>query len=203
MGSSQFDIVARLQLKAEQFSSEGGRSFAEMAARAKSTAAGIRQDFGQSFAEVQKLAQVSLKMPRTASGSLDLSGEIASLREAAAAADQKAAVARELNAAMLAASSSSRTVTEAMRLEADAAMVAARGEEADANAIRQRILALEAVQVQLNKTVSATTAHTRAANDNKVSAEQQRQSQIMLGQQLQDFTVQVGSGQSVATAFTQ
>ncbi len=201
--SSQFDIVARLQLRAEQFSSEGGRSFADLATKARTSAAGIRDSFGQSFAEVQKLAEQSLKLPRTASGSLDLSGEIASLRESAAAADQKAAVARELNAAMLAASSSSRTVTESMRLEADAAMVAARAEEADAGAIRQRILALEAVQVQLNKTASATVLGTRAANDNKVSAEQQRQSTIMLGQQLQDFSVQVGSGQSVATAFAQ
>jgi hypothetical protein len=201
--SSQFDIVARLQLRAEQFSSEGGRSFADLATKAKSSAAGIRDSFGQSFAEVQKLAEQSMKLPRTASGSLDLSGEIASLRESATAADQKAAVARELSAAMLAASSSSRTVTEAMRQEADAAMVAARGEEADATAIRQRILALEAVQVQLNKTASATVIHTRAANDNVVSAEQQRQSTIMLGQQLQDFSVQVASGQSVATAFSQ
>lgn len=201
--SSQFDIVARLQLRAEQFSSEGGRSFADLATKARTSAAGIRDSFGQSFAEVQKLAEQSLKLPRTASGSLDLSGEISSLREAAAAADQKAAVARELNVAMLAASSSSRTVTESMRLEADAAMVAARAEEADAGAIRQRILALEAVQVQLNKTTSATANHTRAANDNVVSAGQQRQSQIMLGQQLQDFSVQVVSGQSVATAFAQ
>ena len=202
-GSAQFDIVARLQLRAEQFSSEGGRSFADLATKARTSAAGIRDSFGQSFAEVQKLAEQSLKLPRTTSGSLDLSGEITSLRAAAAAADQKASVARELNVAMLAASSSSRTVTEAMRLEADAAMVAARAEEADAGAIRQRILALEAVQVQLNKTASATSNHTRAANDNIVSAGQQRQSSIMLGQQLQDFSVQVVSGQSVATAFAQ
>jgi hypothetical protein len=203
MGSSQFEIVARLQLRAEQFSSEGGRSFAEMATRAKTTAAGIRQDFSQTYAEVQKLAAQSMKMPRTATGSLDLSGEIASLRQSAAAADQKAAVARELSAAMLAASSSSRTVTEAMRLEADAAMVAARGEEADATAIRQRILALEAVQVQLNKTTTATIGHSRAANDNVVSAEQQRQAMMMAGQQAQDFAVQVANGGSVATAFSQ
>jgi len=201
--SSQFDIIARLELRAEQFSSEAGARFTQMSTLSKAAAKDVRDSFGQSFAEVQKLAEQSLKLPRTATGSLDLSGEITSLRQAAAAADQKAAVARELNVAMLAASSSSRTVTEAMRLEADAAMVAARAEEADAGAIRQRILALEAVQVQLNKTASATLNHTRAANDNVVSAGQQRQSSIMLGQQLQDFSVQVVSGQSVATAFAQ
>ncbi len=203
MASPQFDIVARLQLRAEQFSSEGGRSFADLATKARTSAAGIRDSFGQSFAEVQKLAEQSLKLPRTATGSLDLSGEITSLRQAAAASDQKAAAARELNAAMLAASSSSRTVTEAMRLEADAAMVAARAEEADAGAIRQRILALEAVQVQLNKSSSATAIHTRAANDNAVSAGQQQQSMLMLGQQIQDFAVQTANGGSVATAFSQ
>ena len=201
--SSQFDIVARLQLKAEQFSSETGARFTEMKNLSRVAAREVRDNFAQNFAEVQKLAEQSLKLPRTASGSLDLSGEIASLRGAAAAADQKAAVARELSAAMLAASTSSRTITESMRLEADAAMVAARAEEADAGAIRQRILALEAVQTQLNKTASATVLGTRAANDNRVSSEQQRQSTIMLGQQLQDFSVQVSSGQSVATAFSQ
>ncbi len=201
--SSQFDIVARLQLRAEQFSSEGGRSFADLATKARTSAAGIRDSFGQSFAEVQKLAEQSLKLPRTATGSLDLSSEITSLRQAAAAADEKAAVARELNAAMLAASASSRTVTEAMRLEADAAMVAARAEEADAGAIRQRILALQAVQVELNKTASATGIHTRAANDNTKSAGQQQQSMLMLGQQIQDFAVQTANGGSVATAFSQ
>lgn len=201
--AAQTDIVARLQLRAEQFSSEAGRAFADMATRARASSQDVRASFSQSFSEVQKLAEQALRMPRTAAGALDLSGEIASLRTAAQAADQKAMATRELSSAMMAAAGSERTVTEAMRLEADAAMVAARGEEAAAAALRQRILALEAVQTQLNGAASATGLHTRAANDNAAASANQQQSTMMLGQQIQDFTVQVANGGNVATAFSQ
>ena len=196
-------IIARLQLKADQFSSESGRAFAEMATRAQAASQNVRQSFGSSFAEVKKLAEQALTLPRTATGSLDLSGEIASLRQAAFAADTHAAASRELGAAMLTAAGSARTVSDSMRLEADAAMVAARASEADASAIRQRIVALEEVQRELNKTASVTGTFSRAANDNTVATAQQRQSMMMLGQQTQDFAVQVMSGQSVTTAFAQ
>ncbi|WP_267396555.1 MULTISPECIES: TIGR02594 family protein [unclassified Sphingomonas] len=197
------DIVARLSLRAEQFSSEGGRAFAEMATRARSTSADIKQTFSSDLAAVGKIAQQALSMPRTETGSLDLSGEIAQLRASAAAADTRAAAALELRNAMQGAAIGTQAAAEAAMRDADAAMVDARAAEQQAGAIRQRIVQLEAYQVELNKTSSATMAHTRAANDNKVSAEQQRQSTIMLGQQLQDFSVQVVSGQSVATAFAQ
>ncbi len=197
------DIVARLQLRAEQFSSEGGRAFAEMASRARSTSADIRQTFGTDLAAVGKLAQTALAMPRTKAGGLDLSAEIASLRQAAMAADTRAVAAVEMRNAMQAAAFTSNASAEAALRDADAAMVDARAAEQQANAIRGRITQLEAYQVELNRVSSATVMHTRAANDNRVSAEQQRQSTIMLGQQLQDFSVQVVSGQNVATAFAQ
>ncbi len=197
------DIVARLQLRAEQFSSEGGRAFVEMATRARSTSADIRQTFGTDLAAVGKLAQQALTLPRTSGGSLDLSGEIASLRQAAAAADTRSVAALEMRNAMQSAAFATEASREAALRDADAAMVDSRAAEQQANAIRQRITQLEAYQVELNRVSSSTVMHTRAANDNRVSAEQQRQATIQLGQQLQDFSVQVVSGQSVATAFAQ
>lgn len=194
------NVVARLQLNASQFSSEGGRAFAEMAGRARSASADVRDTFGTAYAEVGKIAQQALSGARTKTGSLDLSGEIASLKQSAAAADQRAIAANELRNAMQGAAFGTRAATEAALRDADAALVDKAAAEQQAAAIRQRIVQLEAYQVELNKASSAVMRH---ANDNRVSAEQQRQSTIMLGQQLQDFSVQVVSGQSVATAFAQ
>jgi murein DD-endopeptidase MepM/ murein hydrolase activator NlpD len=200
---STIDIVARLQLRAEQFSSETGARFAEMKSRAQSAATGIRQEFNGAFAEVQKLAGNALTMPRTQSGSLDLSGEIAQLRAAAAASDQQAVSLRELSMAQMAAAGSGRADAEALRLEADAAAVGSLAAERAAASTRDRIGALQAVQAELNRSTSATTIHTEAGAKYVASAGAQRQSTMMMGQQLQDFIVQTSNGTAVTTAFSQ
>lgn len=197
------DIVARLQLRAEQFTSETGKAFADLNVRARSSAVELRNEFGGAFAEVQKLAQTALVLPRTASGSLNLTGEIAQLREAATATDQRAQALRELSIAQTAAAASANVDAQALRLEADASAVGALASERDAAAIRQRIVALEAVQGELNKTTSATFALNRAGQAYITSAGQQRASAISLGQQFSDFAVQVQSGQSAFVAFAQ
>ncbi|HCB75400.1 MAG TPA: hypothetical protein DEP91_04385 [Sphingomonas bacterium] len=200
---SNVDIVARLQLRADQFSSETGARFAELRTRAKSTAQAIRTDFNASFADVRKIAEQALTIPRTATGSLDLSGEIGSLRQAAAASDARAASLREMQQAMLGAAAAGRGNIEVLRLDADAAMVAAAAEERLASEARQRIVTLEAVQGQLRASTVTTTELTRAGGAYVVSAGQQRAAMQNLGFQLQDFTVQVVSGQSAFTAFAQ
>lgn len=194
------DIVARLQLRADQFSSEGGRAFADMATRARSTSAEVRQTFGTDLAAIGKMAQQALNVPRTKAGSLDLSGEIAALKQSAAAADQRATAALELRNAIQSSAFATNVATEAALRDADAAMVDARAAGQQAAAYRQRIGQLELYQAELNKSASATIRH---ANDNVAGDERARQSKIMLGQQLQDFSVQVSSGQSVVTAFSQ
>lgn len=200
---SNVDIVARLQLRADQFSSETGARFAELRTRARSAAQEIRTDFNASFADVRKIAEQALTIPRTATGSLDLSSEIGSLRQAAAASDARAASLREMQQAMLGAAAAGRGNIEILRLDADAAMVAAAAEERLASEARQRIVTLEAVQGQLRASTVTTTELTRAGGAYVVSAGQQRAAMQNLGFQLQDFTVQVVSGQSAFTAFAQ
>lgn len=197
------DIVARLQLRAEQFSSETGKAFADLNVRAKSAASEIRSDFGGAFAEVQKLAQTALVLPRTASGSLNLTGEIAQLREAATATDQRAQALRELSIAQTAAAASANVDAQALRLEADAAAVGALAAERDAAAIRQRIAALTAVQSELNKTTSATVAHANAQGNSTISAGQQRAAMQQLGFQLGDVAQGFASGISPMQIFAQ
>lgn len=153
---STIDIVARLQLRAEQFSSENGAAFAEMRTRARTAAQDVRESFSGSFAEVNKLAQTALVLPRNAGGSLDLSGEIRALNASAAAADQRAIALRELSVAQSQAAQTAGVDAEAMRLEADAAAVASLAEERKADTDRKRVIALQAVNTALSQSRSAT-----------------------------------------------
>jgi hypothetical protein len=164
MGSATSDIVARLQLNAQQFSSATGQAFADMRTRAQSTAQEVRSSFNSSFAEVQRIAQGALTLPRNVGGSLDLSSEITQLKESAAAAQQRATALTELSVAQTEAASSAGVDAERMRLDADASAVAALAEERNVQAIRDRIVALEAVQTSLNRSTSATKADVAAVD---------------------------------------
>lgn len=197
------DIQARLELDARQFSSEGDRALAHIAASAGQAADNLKKPLVAALAEVQGMAQTALQLPRTATGSLDLSSQIASLRGAAAASEERATALREMAVAQTAAASSGRAVEESMRAEASAARIAADAEQENASAIRQRILALEAVQTELNRTASATQLYNGATGTMVSGTRQTQQATVQLGQQFQDFAVQVSSGQSAFTAFAQ
>lgn len=199
---SQLDIIARLSLRAEQFSSEAGRAAADVSTKMGRAAAEIRKPFVDAFAEVNRLAQTALALPRTQTGSLDLSSEIAQLRASASAADIKAQGLRELSIAQTAAAGSAQIDAQAMRAEADAAAVGALAEERNATAIRGRIVALEAVQRELSQTTSQTRMLSNSTGAYSVSAGQARASTMMLGQQAQDFFIMVEGGQGVVRAFT-
>lgn len=199
---SQLDIIARLSLRAEQFSSEAGRAAADVSTKMGRAAAEIRKPFVDAFAEVNRLAQTALTLPRTQTGSLDLSSEIAQLRASASAADIKAQGLRELSIAQTAAAGSAQIDAQAMRAEADAAAVGALAEERNAAAIRGRIVALEAVQRELSQTTSQTRMLSNTTGAYSVSAGQARASTMMLGQQAQDFFIMVEGGQGVVRAFT-
>lgn len=167
---SNFDIIARLQLSADQFSSETGKRFAEMKTRATNAADDVRKPFVAAFADVQRQAAQALNLPRTSGGSLNLSQEISSLRESAAAADRRALALRELATAQIAVASGGHAEAESLRLEADASMVAASAAEAAARADRDRIGAIEAVQAELNKSRSAIDAESQAVNRSNAHA---------------------------------
>ncbi|WP_010218846.1 phage tail length tape measure family protein [Sphingomonas sp. PAMC 26621] len=210
---AQTDIIARLQLNAQQFSSESGKAAAEITGRMTRAANDIRQPFVSAFAEVQKSAQTAITMPRTAAGSLDLSSEIAQLSQAAHQADQHAIALRELSQAQLSASSSGRVGTEALRLEADASAVASIAAEREASAHRDRIVVLQEVQRELNQTTSATTALTHTSDATRgyadagrqvvVSAGAQRAGMQQLGFQLNDVATSFQGGISPMTIFAQ
>jgi hypothetical protein len=197
------DIIARLQLRADQFSSENARAFADLRQRATSTAQEIRGTWSSALTDVQRLAQSALDVGPTKSGGLDLTGEIARLAAAAQAADRKAAALRLIEEASHRVAFAEGAATEKELQRADAARVSALMEEENAGQIRARIAALHQLQVELDQVAGATGHGVEVGKQAHAVTGQQRQSMIMLGQQFQDFAVQVGSGQSITTAFAQ
>jgi len=200
---AQLDIIARLQLNAEQFSSEAGKAASNVVGTMTKAAAEIRQPFVSSFAEVNKLAQTAITLPRTTGGSLDLSAEIVQLRQSAAASDQNAIALRELSAAQMAAATAGKGNAEALRLEADASKVAALAAEQEAVASRDRIATLEAVQGELNRTSSATRESVEAGKEVVTNAGLQKFAMRDLGYQLQDIGTQFATGAPLMQIFAQ
>ncbi|WP_029623118.1 hypothetical protein [Sphingomonas elodea] len=197
------DIIARLQLQADQFSSESGKRFAELAARAKTASGSVRREFVSSFAEVQRVAQTALQMPRAQGGGLDLSREIAQLKAQEAAAENAAQGMRELQTAASAAAARGGAVAESQRQIADSAMVAERAAEEEVSAIRRKITAYEELQAELAQTVSGTRVLTQEEQRLAGASNAGRYAMANIGQQAVDFAVQVQSGQSAVTAFVQ
>ena len=187
---ASLDVVARLQLRAEQFSSENGKAFAELKTRAASAAQEVRQSFTSSFADVQKIASTALTLPRTQTGSLNLSSEIAELERSAAAAERNAIANRELSVGYTGLAAKAREGAEGLRQSADAAALASLNEERLATELRDRIGVLQLLQKELNLTTSETRQNVSVANDNVVSVGQQRAAFQQLGFQLGDVATQ-------------
>jgi len=200
---AQTDIIARLQLKAEQFTSETGAAMTRLKDLSRSAAADVRREFNGAFAEVQRTAQTALQLPRSTGGGLDLSQEIAQLRAQEAAAQNSAQAQRELAAAAATVAARGGETAASQRLMADAAMVAERASVEEATAIRVKILAYEELQAELAQTVSGTRRLTEEEQRLVAASRGTRSNFTNLGQQFQDFTVQVFSGQSAVTAFVQ
>lgn len=197
----QLDIVARLQLRADQFSSETGARFAELKTRALSTSQEVRQSFTSSFADIQKMARQSLELPRTTTGSLDLSAEIAALNASASAAENRADAFREMQQAAMRAAAGETQHTEALRRDADAAMVAVRAEEEAAAADRRRIAQLEVLQSELDQTASVTLRMGDAQEHAAKKSGAMQQAMAGASYQVQDLVTQISMGANPITAF--
>lgn len=191
------DIVARLKLEASQFSSEGGRAIADFTGKLDKAGRELRQSFSANMAEVQKLAQTALIVPRTEGGALNLGPEITALNSRAVAFEQNAIAARELQQALLATAAAGKGDTEALLREADAAMLAARAHDLEADALRERADVLGHVQSNLARTTTATIDHTDATKGATGNANAMRFAMQGLSYQAQDTFTQLSMGANV------
>lgn len=170
------------------------KAFSDMASNAPSAAKALERSYNQTFAAIRANAQAALSSPSDI-GALQILGAGAADR-AADAAEKQAAALRQVATAAAQVAQRAGEAGEAERVLAVAAAANAQQAETEAAALRNQASILNSVSTEL---VGMGNAHRVVAT----RSEQQRQSTIMLGQQLQDFSVQVVSGQSVATAFAQ
>lgn len=195
------EIVARLVMNGQRFSSENARLFGEMETQARDAASRTRSHFETSFREVQQIAAKALTLPKTAQGGLDVN--VGAAREAAAAADQQAAALRQVAAAAAAAAKANSDDSEATRLYVQAARAAAIEAEGQARAANQQANALERLQTELNQVavaqgsvVTGTRALTPAVRGSNMAF-------VQGSQQVQDFLIQVQGGVNPMVAFAQ
>jgi hypothetical protein len=170
------------------------RAFADMAANAPASAAALERSYTQTFNAIRSNAQAVLKAPSQGSALQILDAGAAD--QAAAAAEMQAAALRQVATAAASVAQRAGEAGAAERVLAVASAANATQAEQEAVALRNQANVLGAVRGEL-ETMGVVQKGAVVRN------EQHRQSVMMLGQQAQDFSVQVVSGQSVVTAFSQ
>lgn len=158
--------------------------------------------------QAQATLDAALRAPRNSAGALDL--DAGGAAAAAAAQQARATAAREYAGAIGMVAQEEGQHSLAMRQSLVAAQELAKAEERRAAELAQQAQIMGAVQERLNRQASATDAVTgamnrqRAANDNVTTGiGAQRAAFTMLGQQLQDATIQAQMGTSALTIFSQ
>ncbi|WP_188064762.1 phage tail length tape measure family protein [Sphingobium sp. KCTC 72723] len=201
MASRSSDIVARLALNAEAFSSENARAFGEMEKRASDAASRVKASFDSSFAEVQNMAKRALDMPRTSTGALNL--DSASVKAAAAAAQNEAQALREIATAARQAATATGDTTQETRIYVQAASAAAIEAEQNARNLNNQAVALDRLQAELNQT--STSTRQLVQNQGRLDSASRNNQLAMrnLGYQVSDVGASVASGGSLFVIFGQ
>jgi len=183
---------------------EEGQAFSRFKSEAQRAANQVKQE----FKAVGEIIDQALETERTTAGALDLG--VSELREAAIAQQQRAIAAREVAEATLRAAQADGEFNMQMRKGVTAARQYAAEQERLASELRDQVAIQDAVQKELNQTVSATGAVIDAQRRGLVAkrdvistSRAERTAMIQLGQQLQDVTVQTQLGTSATQIFTQ
>lgn len=169
---------------------------------------GFKRKFTEAGQEAQRALGQALSIPRNSVGSLDLG--VPQLRAAAEAQSARAIAAREVAAATALAAKAEGDYSANARAAITATQALAREEEEAARAARAHADAAEQVQRALNLQKSATDLvvanTTRGTTATRINTESQRANRfamIQAGQQLQDITISLQSGQRATTVFAQ
>lgn len=169
---------------------------------------GFKRKFAEAGQEAQRAVSQALSLPRNNFGSLDLN--VPQLRASAEAQQARAIAAREVAQATALAAKAEGDYSANARAAIAATQALAREEEQAAQAARAHADAAEQVQRALNLQRSATDAviqnTSRGTTATRINTESQRANRfamIQAGQQLQDITVSLQSGQRATTVFAQ
>lgn len=188
------ELLVYLKGNGEQFSSEMSRVMADAEKRAADTGARMRGAFEQSFGEVQALAKRALSLPRMEGGALNL--DVASIKQAAAAAAEEAAALGQIAAAAERAALKTGDASEATRVYLQAARAAKIEAEGRATSLNAEAAALDRLQAEMAVTGTVQQGVTRTSNAQRAAMQQ-------LSYQLGDVATQFASGTSPMIIFAQ
>lgn len=176
-----------------------GNSKSEFIADVADMMAAADRKVSQFSSRAKSTLDDALRMPRTATGGLDLG--VGNAQAAAQAAQVRATAAREVANALARTAAEERDNSLAMKQSVLAAHELASAEERNAATLQAHARISEQVQARLNAQASAVEHVTgalgrnKAANDNIAGAMgRQRAAFVNFGQQLQDVTVQLQGG---------
>lgn len=197
------DLPFELEVSYEQ-----ADAFARFERDVAKAADSLKSRFADASAEASRMLTQAISLPRNNVGSLDLG--VPQLRAAAEAQQARAIAAREVASATAIAAKAEGDYSAQARAALAATQALAREEEEAARAARAHADAAEQVQRALNLQKSATDlvvqSTGRGTTANRINTESQRANRfamIQAGQQLQDITVSLQSGQRATTVFAQ
>jgi hypothetical protein len=182
---------------------EPGNAFAEFVTQSDTAGRAARDQLERHFRgaadEIARITQRALTMPRNASGALDLG--VGEMRQAAQAAEERAAALRQVATAAQGLAARETQLSGAQQAQIAATVAAATAAERDALKKREQVAILDQLQTELNQTAAATglltTAQQTAAGTAQrfnSSVGQMRAGSMMLGQQIQDVSMQLALG---------
>lgn len=199
---SQFEQRAiKMTQSVEKSIGEMGKNFPAFGKMAESAAQQAQRSFNDSFTQIQKMAATAIQAPTVKGGGLNLGA--AEARQAADAARQQAQALGLIERAARSAAAGEGVMTQETRLYLQAASAARLEAERHAAELTREAGALERLEIETRAAAAGHQVLVSGQRSVIVSAAQQRQATMMLGQQTQDFAVQVMSGQSVLIAFSQ
>lgn len=193
--------AAKMAMSVEKSIGTMGKSFGPFAEMAQSAAQKAEKSFEDSFNQIQRMAAKAIEAPTVQGGGLNLGA--AEARQAAEAARQQAQAIALIEKAARSAAAGQGVMTQETRLYLQAAAAARIESERHAAQLLREAGALEILEIETRAAASGQQLLVTGHRSVVAASGQQRQATMMLGQQAQDFAVQVVSGQSVLVAFSQ
>lgn len=178
-----------------------GKRFGSFAQLAETAAQRAERSFNDSFSAIQKMAAAAIQSPASSTGAVNVGA--ADARAAADMAQQRATALGLIEQAARRAAAGEGQLTAETRLYLQAASAARIEAERHAQELNREAAALERVEIELKQAGAGHQLLAAQQRNATAISNQQRTSTMMLGQQVQDFAVQVSNGGSVTTAFSQ
>lgn len=191
----------------EEYQPGGGFAQFERAAGDSGTRAGramadgTRRAFERDFADINRMVSAALARPAGKAGGLDLG--VGEMRQAATAAQAHAQALRQVARAAELTAREQGDNSAATRRYLQAARAAVIEADRGAREANEQAVAMERLQTQLDRAAGSAQRLAGANGRLAASNDNSRMGMVGVGQQLQDITIGLQSGQRASTVFAQ